>query len=154
MEKSSEKFRKILDELNLDIEIITFQESTKTSQEAAEQLKIDIAQIGKSIIFKTTKGQFVLIITSGANRINEKKIENIINDSLLKPTPKEIKDYVGYTIGGIPPFGHDNPLIVFLDDDLLGFNEIFCAGGTPNAVFKINPLKLEKITKGEWINVK
>ena len=72
----------------------------------------------------------------------------------MKSNPNEIRDYVGYPIGGIPPFGHDNPMIIFIDEDLKQFDVIFCAGGTPNTIFQTNPLQLAEITKGKWINIK
>jgi prolyl-tRNA editing enzyme YbaK/EbsC (Cys-tRNA(Pro) deacylase) len=151
---SEDKFKEILNKSNLNLEIIKFQESTKTSQQAADVLGTNVAQIGKSIVFKTKTGKFVLVVASGINRINEKIIEKEVNDTIIKITPEEIRDYVGYPIGGIPPFGHDNKMIIFLDKDLMKFDYIFCAGGTPNTIFKTNPIKLGEITKGKWINIK
>jgi prolyl-tRNA editing enzyme YbaK/EbsC (Cys-tRNA(Pro) deacylase) len=153
MATSENKFRDILNKLNLKINLIKFEESTKTSQQAAEVLHTSVSQIGKSIVFKTKNKKFVLVIASGANRINEKIIEKEVNDSLVKINPEEIRDYVGYPIGGIPPFGHDNPMIVFIDEDLKQFDSIFCAGGTPNTIFQTNPAQLAQITKGKWINI-
>jgi prolyl-tRNA editing enzyme YbaK/EbsC (Cys-tRNA(Pro) deacylase) len=153
MEKSSEKFKRILNELNLQLEIITFEDSTKTSQQAADQLKTQLAQIGKSIVFKTQSEKFVIVITSGVNRVNEQKIEAELNEKLVKTNGEEIRKYIGFPIGGIPPFGHDNKTIMFIDENLLNFNEIFCAGGTPNSIFAINPEKLIEITNAKPLNV-
>jgi len=154
MERSSEKFKKILERLKLKVDIITFEESTKTSQQAANCLKIDVAQIGKSIVFKTQSRKFIMVITSGVNSVNEQKIEQEIQEKLEKTNGNEIKEYIGFPIGGIPPFGHDNHLTLFLDEDLLKFNEIYCAAGTPNTVFAINPRKLLEITKSKVLCVK
>ena len=154
MTLSENKFKEILDKLKLKIKIIKFEESTKTSQQAADTLNTSLNQIGKSIVFKTKSGKFILVIASGANRINEKIIEKEINDKIVKSNPNEIRDYVGYPIGGIPPFGHDNPMIIFIDEDLKQFDVLFCAGGTPNTIFQTNPLQLAEITKGKWINIK
>jgi prolyl-tRNA editing enzyme YbaK/EbsC (Cys-tRNA(Pro) deacylase) len=153
MTTSEDKFKNVLSKLNLNVEVIKFEESTKTSQQAADALKTNASQIGKSIVFKTQSGKFVLVIASGANRINEKTIEKELNEKILRPTPEEIRDYVGYPIGGIPPFGHDNSLITFIDEDLKQFEIIFCAGGTPNTVFPISPIKIAEITNGKIINV-
>jgi prolyl-tRNA editing enzyme YbaK/EbsC (Cys-tRNA(Pro) deacylase) len=153
MVQSEDKFREVLKKLNLKIDIIKFEESTKTSQQAADALKTNLSQIGKSIVFKTKSGKFVLVITSGTNRVNEKVIEKELNDSLVKVDGNEIKSYVGYPIGGIPPFGHDNPMIIFIDEDLNQFDTIFCAGGTPNTVFQTSPQQILEITHGKWINI-
>jgi prolyl-tRNA editing enzyme YbaK/EbsC (Cys-tRNA(Pro) deacylase) len=153
MEKSSEKFKRIISELNLNLEIITFEESTKTSQQAADCLKIDVAQIGKSIVFKTQSGKFVVAVSSGANRVNEEKVEQEINEKLLKTNGEEIREYIGFPIGGIPPFGHDNKTVILMDENLLKFDKIFCAAGTPNTVFAINPQKLVEITKPKIIKL-
>jgi prolyl-tRNA editing enzyme YbaK/EbsC (Cys-tRNA(Pro) deacylase) len=154
MASSEDKFKEILKKLNLNIEIIKFEESTKTSQDAANALHTTVSQIGKSIVFKTKSNKFVLVIASGANRINEKKLEKELNESLLRPSPEEIRTYVGYPIGGIPPFGHDNPMIIFIDEDLKQFDAIFCAGGTPNTVFKTSFQQISEISHGKCINIK
>ena len=91
MEKSSERFNKFIQSQNINLEIITFDESTKTSQQAADKLNVDVAQIGKSIVFKTQSNNFVVVITSGVNRVNEKKIEQELNEKLVKTNGEEIK---------------------------------------------------------------
>jgi prolyl-tRNA editing enzyme YbaK/EbsC (Cys-tRNA(Pro) deacylase) len=150
---SEEKFKEILKKLNLNIEIIKFEESTKTSQQAADALHTTVSQIGKSIVFKTKSNKFVLVIASGANRINEKTLEKELNEPLLRPSPEEIRNYIGYSIGGIPPFGHDNPVIIFIDEDLRQFDTIFCAGGTPNTVFSTSFQQISEISHGKCINI-
>jgi prolyl-tRNA editing enzyme YbaK/EbsC (Cys-tRNA(Pro) deacylase) len=153
MATSEDKFKEILKKLNLDIEIIKFEESTKTSQSAADALHTTVSQIGKSIVFKTKSNKFVLVIASGANRINEKTLEKELNEEIIRPTPEEIRAYVGYPIGGIPPFGHDNPMIIFIDEDLKQFDKIFCAGGTPNTVFATSFSQISEISHGKCINI-
>ena len=72
---------------------------------------------------------------------------------LIKTNGEEIKEYTGYPIGGIPPFGHDSPMIIFIDEDLKRFDAIFCAGGTPNTIFQINPIQIAEITHGKWLKI-
>jgi prolyl-tRNA editing enzyme YbaK/EbsC (Cys-tRNA(Pro) deacylase) len=153
MTTSEDKFKEILNKLNLEINIIKFEESTKTSQQAADVLKVNVSQIGKSIVFKTETGKFVLVIASGVNRVNEQIIEQELNEKLIKTNGEEIKEYTGYPIGGIPPFGHDSPMIIFIDEDLKRFDAIFCAGGTPNTIFQINPIQIAEITHGKWLKI-
>ena len=153
MTETLNKFKNILNQFGINEEITQFEESTKTSQQAADALHIKIDQIGKSIVFKTESEKFVLVIASGANRINEQIIEAEVKEKLVKTNAEEIKSFTGYTIGGIPPFGHDNPLKIFIDSDLLKFEYIFCAGGTPNSIFKINQQKMIEITGGKVMKV-
>ncbi len=154
MEKSSERFKSFLQEKNIDVKIIEFNESTKTSQQAADQLNTDIAHIGKSIVFKTQSNNFVVVIASGINRVNEKKIEEELNEKLVKTNGEEIKANLGYPIGGIPPFGYTKEIEVFMDKDLMKFDIIFCAAGTPNSVFEISPAKLVALSNAKIINIK
>ena len=153
MTPSEQKFSEALNKMNSKIRLIKFEESTKTSQDAANALNMSIDQIGKSVVFKTEKGKFLLIIASGAEKINENLIEKEINEKIIKTTPQEIKEYVGYPIGGIPPFAHDNPMKIFFDKKLLKFDKIFCAGGTPNLVFETTPEEILKITSAKILNV-
>jgi prolyl-tRNA editing enzyme YbaK/EbsC (Cys-tRNA(Pro) deacylase) len=153
MASSIENFKRELIKNNLDLDIIYFNESTKTSQDAAKVLNTEVAKIGKSIVFKTETGKFIVVIASGKNKINEKLIEKEVNEKLVKTNPDEIKEKIGYPIGGIPPFGHKNETIIFFDEELLSFDEIFCAAGTPNSVFKISPKELLKINKAKVIKI-
>ncbi len=98
----SENFENILSENKVYSKIIKFKESTKTSQDAANQLGVNISKIGKSIIFKTESSNLILVIASGKNRIDEEKLEKILNEKLIKVTGEEIKKRTGYAIGGIP----------------------------------------------------
>lgn len=109
-----------------------FSKSTRTSKEAADAIGCDVAQIGKSIIFKGENSEKpYLVIASGKNRINEAEISKIVGEPIKKGDAEFVKEKTGYIIGGVPPFGHD--------EDLFDYKEIWCAGGTPFSVFKISP---------------
>lgn len=150
-----EKIEKILKEYNLNLELKEFSQSTKTSKEAAEAIGCDVAQIGKSIIFKgKISGRPYLVIASGKNRINEEKFSQIVGEPIEKGDADFVKEKTGYIIGGVPPFGHKENIETYIDEDLFKFKDIWCAGGTPYSVFRINTEDLLKITKGKIINIK
>jgi prolyl-tRNA editing enzyme YbaK/EbsC (Cys-tRNA(Pro) deacylase) len=115
----------------------------------------DIAEIAKSIIFRTKKtNQPVLVIASGRNRINEKQIAAYIGEQILRADADFVRDATGFAIGGIPPFGHKNKIPhIFIDHDLVNFEVLWAAAGTPNSVFRILPKDLVKMSEGQITNI-
>ncbi len=155
LKKSIERFQKSLQEFGFDLTITEFSESTRTAQEAANAIGCTVGQIAKSLIFKgKTSQKPILIVTSGTNRVNEKKVSEYIGEKLEKADADFVLEQTGYTIGGVPPLGHNHPITTFVDEDLMQYEEIWAAAGTPNAVFKLTPKILLEITKGQIINVK
>lgn len=153
--KSTEKVQAVLDEFGLELNIIEFSEPTRTAQDAANAIGCTVGQIAKSLIFKGKSSQKpVLIITSGSNRVNEKSIKSFTGEELEKADAKFVLEHTGFVIGGIPPVGYTTPIATFIDDDLMQYDEIWAAAGTPNTVFKITPENLAEITKGSIISVK
>lgn len=155
LKKSAEKVQSVLNEFGFELNVIELSDSTRTAQEAANTIGCTVSQIAKSLIFqgKTTKNP-ILIIASGTNRINEKAIKEYIGEKLGKADADFVLEHTGFAIGGIPPIGHKNPLATFIDEDLMQYEEIWAAAGTPNAVFKLTPKILAEITKGNIICVK
>lgn len=129
--------------------------STRSAQEAANAIGCEIAQIAKSLCFIDEKsGHPVLIIASGINRIDSAKIENSTGISLIKADGKFVKEKLGFAIGGIPPIGHKEKIITFLDPTLRDYEWIWAAAGTPFAVFQLKSSELEKMTNGKFIDLK
>jgi prolyl-tRNA editing enzyme YbaK/EbsC (Cys-tRNA(Pro) deacylase) len=130
-------------------------ETTRSAQEAADAVGCRVGQIAKSLIFtgKQTK-QPILVIASGPNRVNEKAISQYIAEPIIMANADFVREHTGFAIGGVPPTGHLNPLRTFIDEDLMKFDAIWAAAGTPNAVFKLTPDELQKITAGEVVSVK
>jgi prolyl-tRNA editing enzyme YbaK/EbsC (Cys-tRNA(Pro) deacylase) len=123
--------------------------STRTAQEAAQAIGCQVGQIAKSLLFKTKRtGKPVLVITSGSNRVNEKKLGELLQEPIEKASADFVREQTGFAIGGVPPVGHANALLTFLDQDLMHYDVIWAAAGTPNAVFKLTPAELEKVTVG------
>lgn len=118
--------------------VVEFEESTHTSQQAADAIGCDVAQIAKSIIFRGSQsGRAVLVIASGRNRIDEKKIRALLGEKIERATPDFVLDMTGFEVGGVPPVAHAQPCTVFIDQQLRAFPTIWAAGGTGNAVFEI-----------------
>jgi len=153
--KSASKIQKELNKYGLELNVVTMQGSTRTCVEAANTIGCEVGQIVKSIIFRgKTTGIPILIIASGNNRINEKKMREYLGEPVSRPDANFVQETTGFAIGGIPPIGHLNKLKCLIDADLFEYNELWAAAGTPFDVFKITPDQLASITQGQIINVK
>lgn len=118
--------------------VVEFDESTHTAQEAADAIGCALAQIAKSIIFRGAQsGRAVLVIASGANKVDEKKIRALLGEKIERASPDFVKEMTGFEVGGVPPLAHAQACTVYLDEDLKAFPTLWAAGGTPNAVFEI-----------------
>jgi prolyl-tRNA editing enzyme YbaK/EbsC (Cys-tRNA(Pro) deacylase) len=147
---SARKVQDTLEAFGLKLQVIELPSSTRTAVEAAQAVGCQVGQIVKSLIFKTKhSGKPVLILTSGANRVNEKRIEKLVAEPLGKADADFVREQTGFSIGGVPPVGHRQQLETFIDQDLMQYKEIWAAAGTPNAVFGLSPGDLVKMTKGK-----
>ncbi|WP_035485589.1 YbaK/EbsC family protein [Geminicoccus roseus] len=139
--------------LGPDHPVIEFDASTATSAEAAQAIGCDVAQIAKSLIFKSRSGRPVLVVASGANRVDEKKVGAILGEKVGRADPDFVLAATGYPVGGVAPVGHLQAVVVLLDADLQGFAEIWAAAGAPNAVFRLTPAGLARLTGGRFAEV-
>lgn len=141
--------------LGLTISIEISAEPTRTAEEAAAVRGCAVGQIVKSLIFrKKQSGTPVLLLVSGANRVDERAVAATIGEALTRPDAAFVREVTGYAIGGIPPFGHRTRLEAYLDRDLLAFETVFAAAGTPVSTFAIAPGDLVQGTGGVVIDVK
>ena len=155
LKKSAERVQAVLNEFGFELNVIEFSDSTRTAQEAANAIGCTVGQIAKSLIFKGKSSQKpILIIASGANRVNEKRVKEYAGEKLEKADAEFVLEHTGFAIGGVPPVGHINPITTLIDEDLTQYSEIWAAAGTPHAVFKLSPEILIEITKGSVIKVK
>lgn len=151
---SVERVRAALAARGLAAEIKEFDASTRTSADAAAAIGCDVAQIAKSIVFRAKSSNLpVLVVASGINRVNEKKVEAALGDRLGRADAEFVRDATGFAIGGVAPIGHSGPVAVFIDADLRRYGEIWAAAGSPNAVFRLTPADLERITGGRVIDI-
>ena len=154
LKKSAERVQDVLDKLGLDLEVVELSDSTRTAQEAADAIGCTVSQIAKSLVFRGKASQKpFLVIAGGANRVNEKALKEHTGEKLEKADADFVLEHTGFVIGGVPPVGHKNPIDTFIDEDLMQYEEIWAAAGTPNAVFKLTPKILAGITNGKIIRI-
>ena len=152
---SAQKIQNILRGLGSNYKVIEFTESTRTAQEAADRVGCQLGQIVKSLIFKgQTSNKCILVLTSGANRVDENKLGQYAGEAIGRADPEFVRAKTGFAIGGVPPVGHAEPLETYIDEDLLQYKDVWAAAGTPNAVFQLPSSDLVKITSGKIVRVK
>jgi prolyl-tRNA editing enzyme YbaK/EbsC (Cys-tRNA(Pro) deacylase) len=152
---TAQRVQDLLAAAGLSCTIIEFKESTRTSQEAADRAGCTLGQITKSLIFRgKTSGKPVLVLTSGANRVDEKRLGQYAGEPIGRADAEFVRSVTGFAIGGVPPLGHTQQIETYLDEDLLQYATIWAAGGTPNAIFELTPAQLQQITNGKVTGVK
>lgn len=155
LSKSAQSVQDVLTKKGLSLKVIELPASTRTAQEAAQAIGCEVAQIVKSLIFRTAMSkQPILVLASGPNRVNEKTIAHHLGESIEKADADFTREVTGFAIGGIPPIGHKQKIKTFIDEDLLKFKEVWAAAGTPHAVFCLESAMLEDLTDGKVISVK
>ena len=156
MHPSAEKVKEQAEALGLDIEIVEFAQTTRTAQEAADTIGCTVAQIVKSLCFMVNETA-VIALVSGVNQLDEKKLAGLcgVGRKKVKRAHADfVKAQTGFSIGGVPPFGHANPLQIYIDEDLMQFDIVWAAAGTPFAVFAISPTKLQSASHGQITDLK
>ena len=152
---SAQKVQDLLRSRGFSCTVIEFAGSTRTAQEAAERAGCTLGQITKSLIFQGQKsGKPILVLTSGANRVDEKRISEYAGESIGRADAGFVRQVTGFAIGGVPPLGHAQEMETYLDEDLLQYQTIWAAAGTPNAIFELTPGDLQKMTGGRAVRVK
>ena len=139
--------------LGSDYEIQEFELPTRTVAEAAAAIGCEDAQIAKSLVFRSGSGRPVLVVMCGTNRVDTAKVAVIVGEKITRADPDFVRERSGYAIGGVPPLGHRTLPVIVLDQDLLGFNEIWAAAGTPNAIFRLTPSDLQTLTGADFHDV-
>ncbi|MDX1686398.1 MAG: YbaK/EbsC family protein [Candidatus Promineifilaceae bacterium] len=151
---SAQRVQDVLDAHGITAQVVELPDSTRTAQEAAQAIGCDVAQIVKSLVFKTRdEERSVLILTSGSNRVDVKKVGRAVDETIVKADADFVRDHTGFVIGGVPPVGHLDPPITIIDEDLLQYGEIWAAAGTPFAVFRLTPDELLEIAPGRVLDV-
>lgn len=132
--------------------IIVMSAATHTAQAAADALGCSIGEIAKSIIFRAGE-RAVLVITSGKNRVDDKKVAALIGLTLSKADADFVRAQTGFVIGGVAPLAHTVAPIVVMDPDLLAFENVWPAAGHPNTMFQISPMQLAEITQARVADI-
>ena len=140
---SVERVAAALAAAGIDSNIIVHAEPTPFAEAAATVLGVDVAQIAKSIIFRALQSdRVVLVITSGANRVNEAQVVEAIGEPIGKADAAFVKERTGFSIGGVAPIGHLASPITLLDETLMQFDLVYPAAGHPNTGFPVTPAAL------------
>ena len=148
------KAKKVQEALGPNFTVLEFDQPTASAAQAATAIGCAVAQIAKSLVFADAKGAPVLVIASGASRVDEAKVGEILGTPIHRADANFVKSATGFSIGGVPPVGHAKRPFVLLDRDLEGFTQIWAAAGTPNAVFKLTPIQLKQLTGGVYYDIK
>jgi prolyl-tRNA editing enzyme YbaK/EbsC (Cys-tRNA(Pro) deacylase) len=155
LSSSAQKVQDALLSLDIGFLVIELPSSTRTATEAAQTIGCTIEQIVKSLVFRAKQtDKPVLVLASGPNRVNEKAIAKLVAEPIEKANADFVRDRTGFVIGGVPPIGHKEQIETYIDQDLLQYEELWAAAGTPNAVFKLSSSVLEKLTGGKVILIK
>ena len=155
LSSSAQKVQEALKASGLTCRVVEMPNTTRTADDAARAVGCQVGQIAKSLVFRAEHSlQAVLVVASGANRVNERKIEALIAEPITKADADFVRAKTGFAIGGVAPVGHAQSLTIFIDEDLFKYDDIWAAAGTPKAVFKLTPGDLQKITSARVVSVK
>jgi Cys-tRNA(Pro) deacylase len=153
MKPAALKVQSALAALGLDRDIIELDVHARTSQQAADAVGVQVGQIAKSLVF-TVNGSPVLVIASGANRVDEAALGRLAGGAVRRADPDTVRQATGYVIGGVPPVGHASALPTYIDRDLLQHPVIYAAAGVPECVFPLSPDELVRATGGRVADLK
>lgn len=156
LSKSAELVQRALCEKGLEFGVVELNASTRTANDAAMTIGCQVGQIIKSLLFRTKETQRpVLVLASGKNRVNEEAIQKYIGEKIAKADADFTREITGFAIGGIPPLGHKNPIsLIYIDEDLLQYEILWAAAGTPYAVFSLPAKQLQTAIGGKIVSIK
>lgn len=152
---SARRVQDALAGLGFAYDVVELPASTRTAVEAARAVGCTVGQIAKSLVFRgADSDRPVVVIASGTNRVDERRLAEYAGEPIAKADADFVRQRTGFAIGGVAPVGHATPAECFIDEDLLQYDEIWAAAGTPNAVFRLRPADLPAMTGGRVVAVK
>jgi len=149
---SVDRVQQALEAAGLTTRVVEMPQTTRTASDAAKAIGCEVAQIAKSLVFRVGDDP-LLVIASGTNRVNEAAVARAIGATIAKADADFVRERTGFAIGGVPPLGHRTPIRTLIDEDLLRFERIWAAAGTPNAVFELFSADLPRITGGTVVQI-
>jgi len=144
-QSSTDRVRAALLAVGIEDRIVEFPDGTRTSADAAEAVGCSVAQIAKSMVFRSGS-QAVVVITSGANRVDAAKISALLGLPIKRADANFVRDATGFAVGGVSPVGFTSPPLLVFDQDLLALGTVWAAAGSPHHVFAIAAVDLRRIT--------
>lgn len=155
MHPSAQRVQNVLNGLGYTGQVTEHEASTRTAVEAAEAAGCAVGQIVKSLVFRLQPAnEAVLVLVSGPNRVHEMHLGRMLGGTLERADADFVRESSGYAIGGVPPVGLKTPMRTYVDEDLLQYETVWAAAGTPNAVFQVAPQELVRMCAGQVVNVK
>jgi prolyl-tRNA editing enzyme YbaK/EbsC (Cys-tRNA(Pro) deacylase) len=133
-------------------QVVTFAESTRTAEDAAAAIGCEVGQIVKSLVFMAGD-EAILALVSGVNRADTARLAALAGAPIRRADANAVRSATGYAIGGVAPVGHPAALRIWLDEDLMRYGEVWAAAGTPNTVFRITPVELQRVTGAQVAKV-
>ena len=152
MKAAAARVQTALRALGLSSEVQELTDSARTAAEAAQACGVEVGQIVKSLVF-VAGGEPILVLVSGGNQADEGRLRALTGQPVRRADAELVRSATGFAIGGVPPVGHPRPLRTIVDRDLLGYERLIAAAGTPHAVFPLTPAELVRITGAEVADV-
>lgn len=150
MSKSINRVTETAKALGLDITVQTMPETTRSAADAAQACGCAIGQIVKSLVFEGTRsGALKLVLVSGRHDLNLDLAVEVFGEPLKRADPKRVRAETGFAIGGVSPLGHLTQPDTWMDQDLLQYQGVWAAAGTPNAVFCVDPSRLARVLEAQ-----
>jgi prolyl-tRNA editing enzyme YbaK/EbsC (Cys-tRNA(Pro) deacylase) len=154
LSSSAQRVQDILKERGFSSLVVELPDSTRTAREAAKAVGCRVEQIVKSLVFKgRTSNKPLLVVASGSNRVNEQRLSELAGEPIEKADADFVRQQTGFVVGGVPPLGHTKQLEIFIDEDLLQYEQLWAAAGTPHAVFQLSPSELKAMTGGRVVSI-
>jgi len=151
---SARRVQEALTLAGISARVLQLPQSARTAQDAAAAIGCRVEQIAKSLVFRRAESNRpVLIIASGPNRVDERLASSYLSGSIAKADAEFVRSTTGFAIGGVPPLGHPQPIETLIDQDLLQFDTIWAAAGTPHTVFSLSPRELIRATGGRVLPI-
>ena len=152
MRASARRVAEALTAAGVQTTVIECAQSTRTAEQAAAAVGTTVGRIVKSLVFLAGQ-EPLLALVSGANRLDTERLAAHLGRPVRRAGADEVREATGFGIGGVPPVGHARPLAVVIDRDLVAYDEVYAAAGTPHAVFPITPADLQRVTGGVVVDL-
>jgi prolyl-tRNA editing enzyme YbaK/EbsC (Cys-tRNA(Pro) deacylase) len=154
LKKSAQKVQDALAAAGFSNRVVELPDSTRSAAEAAAAVGCTVGQIAKSLVFRgRSSGRAAMVIASGAHRVDEARIAADLGEDVAKADAEFVREQTGFAVGGVPPIGCAGRLVTLVDEALLVHTEIWAAAGHPNAVFRLTPDELVRMTGGRVVRV-
>lgn len=143
-----ERVKAFLQARNPAIRILEFEQDTSTSYLAAQAVGTEVGQIAKSMLFKSKRDDYIMVVSTGDVKINSKALKELVGAKVRMANENEVQEITGFPVGGVCPFALKTPVPVFLDDSLKRYDVVYAAAGTSNTAVPISYQELMEVTEG------